>query len=106
MKTRLPPWIGRRGLRRHIVVWAATVSGAGYERAGLVFNISTRGACLRLSDAATTPKTMRVRIAGVGCFCAKRAWANHGRVGVAFLDPPDIIQPILNEALATPRVPL
>jgi hypothetical protein len=82
------------------------VSGSGNEQAGLVFNISAGGACLHLSDAATTPKTMQVHIAGVGRFDGRRAWVNHGRLGVAFLEPPDIIQPILDEALVTPRVPL
>ena len=106
MKPRLPPWVGRRGLRRHLVIWAATVWGAGNERAGLVFNISAGGACLRLNDAATTPKTMQIHIAGIGRFGARRAWVNHGRLGVAFLEPPDIIQSILDEALVAPRAPL
>jgi hypothetical protein len=106
MKTQLPPWVGRRGIRRHIVIWPATVSGMGGERRGLVFNISAGGACLRLDDATPTPETMQVRIAGLGRFSAKRAWARHNRVGVAFLDPPDAIRPILDEALAAPCAPL
>ena len=100
MQRELPQWVGRRGVRRHTVIWPAIVSG---DRHGAVLNISEGGACLKLDGAAPTPEHMELEIAGVGQLPARRAWALHGRVGVAFLMPPEWVRPLLDRALAGPR---
>ena len=74
-----------------MVIWAAKVIFEDGEVDGVVLNISTGGAKVRLNEPLDHPVPVALRIDRIGELAGQVAWQNEPMIGIDFHEEPDVV---------------